>query len=607
MGILDGLKSPDDIKKLNISDLNTLCSEIRDLIIKTAKSNGGHLSANLGIIETTVALYYVFGFPKDKIIFDVGHQCYAHKILSGRYDQFSTIRMEGGLSGFPDSDESKYDSFTVGHAGDSISAGLGYAMARDRLIENYKVVSVVGDGAFSNGLNLEALAVSEKKPKNFIVILNDNGMSISQNKTGMYRVISKLSTKRSYLRGKKAIKKVFGNSFVTKILRKCREFIKRVFNRNNYFEQFGFKYVGIVDGNNLSEMINILHRVKNLSEHKAVLLHIKTTKGKGYDEAEKNSDLYHGVGKNLSITDGAFSCALAEKLNELIEKDKRIVAITAGMKIGTGLYKVEETHPNNVIDVGIAEEYATTLSAGLALGGIKPVVAIYSTFLQRAYDEILHDVCIQNLPVVFCLDRAGVVGNDGKTHQGVFDLSYLSHIPNMTVLVPSTLNELKEMLEYALMLKSPVAIRYPADREVTDRKSSSIFDSLWDSVSIGEKVTLLPIGNRMADIAFKVREELGDGVGIVVARSVKPLDEKVLDSIKDKLIVTIEDNAIIGGFGSMVSGYYKARGENVDIISFGIKDEFVKHGQISSQLNCSGISVENIVGEIKLRLKNKVN
>ena len=500
MAILDSVNMASDVKKLNNDELKLLSEEIRAIIVDATAKNGGHLASNLGIVESTVALYKTFDFPKDALIFDVGHQCYAHKILSGRKEQFDTIRTYNGLSGFPNKDESAFDSFTTGHAGTSISAGLGMCMARDKLNQDYTVISVVGDGSFSNGLNLEALFSSNSKPKNFIVILNDNGMSISKNKNGLYRFISKSTVKKSYIKSKKAFVKVFRNSFITRWLSNLKDFIKRIFNKNNYFENYGFKYVGVVDGNNIKEMTSVLENVKKVAKEKAVLLHIKTTKGKGYKQAEMHADTYHGVGTNLVCESGTFSIALGQKLNSLIEKDKSVMAITAAMKDGTGLIAVENSYPDNFVDVGIAEEYAVTLAAGMAKGGLKPFVAIYSTFLQRAYDQIMHDVCLQNLPVIFCLDRAGLVGSDGETHQGVFDLSYLSHMPNMTVLAPNTAEEFSDAIDYAISLNSPVAIRYPKNQNV-NVDFVSLKDSLWAVENKGTVANVIAVGPNMLKLA----------------------------------------------------------------------------------------------------------
>lgn len=596
MEVLDKINVPSDVKKLKIDELKALAEELRGEILATTNKNGGHLASNLGIIETTIALYYVFDFPIDKLIFDVGHQCYAHKILSGRKDKFSSIRTDGGISGFPDRDESEYDSFIAGHAGTSIAAGIGFCAARDNLNEDYTVINVVGDGSIANGINLEAISVSNVKPKKYIVILNDNGMSISKNKNGLYQLLSKGTTKRSYTNSKRVIKKIFGTSFVTKTLARFRNLVKHVLGRNQYFERHGFKYVGVVDGNDMSELVKILERVKTASKEKAIVLHIKTTKGKGFDKAEEKAEFYHGVGENLKNENGSFSSALGEKLNEIIDKDGRVVAITAGMKDGTGLSVVEKAHPKNFIDVGIAEEYAVTSAAGMAAGGLKPVVCIYSTFMQRCYDQIIHDVCLQNLPVIFCLDRAGLVGKDGKTHQGVFDLSYLTHIPNLTVFAPTSASELKDILDYALSLNSPVAIRYPKNHE-QDRATLSIKEGLWETIKEGNRVSILAVGPKMLKLANDVSMVI-EGVKVVSARTVKPLCVQTLEEIKDTIIVTLEENSMIGGFGALVSGYYRGKHCEANLICLGVKDEFVAHGSISCQLEKNGLTVEKVVSAI---------
>jgi len=586
-----------EVKKLNISELEKLATNVREQIVQTVSKNGGHLSANLGMVDATISLYKVFDFSKDKLIFDVGHQCYTHKILSGRNHNFDSIRLDGGLSGFPDVEESPYDAFSAGHAGTSISAGLGYCAARDKLGENYTVICVVGDGSFSNGLNLEALLASNVKPKNFIVILNDNGMSISQNKNGFYRMLSKSTTKRGYVGSKKLIRRIFGNSFITKGLSRFRNFIKRVINKSNYFESFGFKYVGIVDGNDIKDTVDILERIKLVAKEKAVLLHIKTKKGKGLKEAEEHADAYHGVGAELKVDNGNFALALGQKLNQIIEKDNKIMAMTAGMADGTGLSAVEMKNPNNFIDVGIAEEYLITYASGMAMGGLRPIIAIYSTFLQRAYDQILHDVCIQNLPIIFCIDRAGLVGQDGKTHQGVFDISYLSHLPNMKILAPNTIEELDDFIEYALKLNCPVAIRYPKNSKVKQELIKLSADTLWSVIKKGEKTNILAVGPNMLQLA-KECAELTNGVGVISVRSIKPMCYKTLDQIKHTNIIVLEENSVIGGFGSMVSTYYSSRGENVRLTIMGVKDDFVKHGSIESQMKENGLCIENLIKEI---------
>ena len=610
MGILDGIVKPSDVKNLNIKQMETLAEELRGEILGTIEKNGGHLASNLGIVETTIALYNAFDFDKDKLIFDVGHQCYAHKILSGRKEEFHSIRTNGGLSGFPDREESAFDAFTVGHAGTSIAAGIGYCAARDKNNEDYFVINVVGDGSIANGLNLEALVSSNVKPKNYIVILNDNGMSISKNKNGFYQFVSKGTTKRGYIRSKRALRKIFGNSFITKGLAGVRNFIKRILNKpsqTNYFENHGFKYVGLVDGNNIKELSAILKRVKVVAREKAILLHIKTTKGKGYKDAEEHADVYHGVGKSLKCESGNFSVALGGKLNELIEKDPKITAITAAMKDGTGLSIVEENHPQNFVDVGIAEEYAVTLAAGMAAGGLKPVVAVYSTFMQRAYDQIIHDVCLQNLPVVLCLDRAGLVGMDGKTHQGVFDLSYLCHIPNLSVFAPNTVEELGNILEYAFKLNSPVAIRYPKNAMLTDNICAPIEDEPWQRVKSGDKITLLAVGPNMLKTALTCSEKC-EGVGVISVRRIKPLCEKTLKAIKDTVVITLEENSVIGGFGSYVCAYYQNNGFNTKVKTLGVKDGFVSHGTVDKQLKENGLTEEelfSVIEKLKVSVENE--
>lgn len=604
MNILDGIKNSSDVKRLSLKEKIELAGEIRDKILKTCSENGGHLSSNLGIVETTLALYSVFDFPKDKIIFDVGHQCYAHKMLSGRNAGFSAIRTDGGISGFPDREESEYDCFGAGHAGTSIAAGLGFCAARDALGEDFYVVDVVGDGAFVNGLNLEALTASQKKPKKLIVILNDNGMSISKNRNGIYTFLSKKSTKKGYLKSKSALKRVFGESFVTRFLRKVRGFIKRIFNGVNVLEQFGFKYVGVVNGNDLKSLTEILEDVKNVAKDKAVFLHIKTVKGKGVKRAEERADLYHGVGKSLSCGGGEFSAAVGQTLNEIIEKDPRVIALTAGMKDGTGLAAVEKAHPDNFIDVGIAEEFAVTFAAGMAAGGLKPVVCVYSTFLQRAYDEILHDVCIQKLPVVFCVDRAGLVGADGKTHQGVFDLSFLSHLPGMTILAPSCVNDLKAALKYAFSLGSPVAIRYPKESSAKEREVAPYEETRWERIKTGEKYNILAVGPDMLALAEEFAKN-HDGAGVISARTVKPLDEKTLAEISGLPIIAIEENSVIGGFGDAVrravSRLFGGKPKN-RIITLGVKDAFTRHGSAERQREENGLC-EKQLEAIVLSLK----
>ena len=598
MRVLDKINTISDIKNLSVKELETLCCEIRENILSVVKDNGGHLSANLGIVELTVALYYTFDFPTDKLVFDVGHQCYAHKLLSGRKDKFNTIRTEGGLSGFPDREESEFDSFTMGHAGNSIAVSLGYCTARNKLNEDYHVINVVGDGAFTNGLNLEAITSSDNKPNKFITVLNDNGMSISKNRNGLYRVLSRTTAKKVYMFNKRAIKKVFGDSFVTRGLVRFRDFVKRSLNKKNYIEQFGYKYVGVEDGNDLKRLLKTFAIIKQTSKDKAVFLHVKTTKGKGYCVAEEHADVYHGVGKNMVSGVGAFSDALGKTLCDAIGKNDKVIAITAAMKDGTGLSIVKEKYPDNFIDVGIAEEYAVTLAGGIASGGARPVVCMYSTFMQRAYDQIMSDVCMQNLPVVFCVDRSGLVGEDGKTHQGVFDLSFLMQMPNMTVLAPSCVYELEKTLEYALSLGSPVAIRYPKSGAQNREYLSDYSPSKWNVLKEEEgDVVILAVGPNCADLALKFQSER-KGVSVVSCGVIKPLDITTLEKYRGKKIITVEENCAYGGFGSAVSSYF-SEDKDTQVKIVAVKDEFVKHGTISEQFKKAGIDLEKTVDFIK--------
>lgn len=598
MKILENLSSPKDVKNLSVEELETLSKELREEIISVVKSNGGHLSSNLGIVELTLALYYVFDFPTDKLIFDVGHQCYAHKILSGRKDEFYSIRTCGGISGFPDREESEYDAYTTGHAGASVGASLGYCVARDKLNENYFVVNVVGDGSFVNGLNLEAFTASNSKPLKYVTILNDNGMSISKNKNGLYRFISKKTVGKKYLKKKSTFKKVFGDSFITRGLKKFRSFIKRILNGKSYIESFGFKYVGIEDGNDIKRLVKILSAVKDTAEQKAIFLHIRTTKGKGLDFAEEHADTYHGVGKDLSVSSGVFATALGESLKALIKEDQKITAITAGMRDGTGLSVIKEEFPQNFIDVGIAEEYAVTLSAGMASGGLRPIVCIYSTFMQRAYDQILSDVCLQNLPVIFCLDRSGLVGEDGKTHQGVFDISFLTQMPNLTLLAPASAKEIEPALRYALSLNSPVAIRYPKSSDFCEEIINEFVSNEWKIVynGGGEKV-VLAVGPVCLELALKASNIVKDLI-VVSVGTVKPLDENTLNALTGKKIVTIEENAVMGGFGSMVSAFY-SQDTKTTVKIMGVPDEFIRHAKREEQLKSVGITLEELLKNLE--------
>ena len=591
---LENLKSCYDIKKLNINELKSLSDEVRQVIIDTVTLNGGHFASNLGTVELIIALFYVFDFPKDKIIFDVGHQSYAYKILSDRFNKIKTIRTEGGLSGFPDPNESEFDSFSVGHAGTSISAGLGFSYARDKLNEDYNVINVVGDASFFNGENLEAITSNDIKPSKFLVVLNDNGMSISKNNNALYKMISKATVTKKYTRFNSFLNKVFGSWFLGKFLKKIKHFLKRTLSNNTFIDGLGLKYVGIFDGHNLKSLIKILTDIKETGI--PTLLHIKTVKGKGYVNAENEPSKFHGVSNNLSNSANCFSNKVSEILEEVYIKNDKICAITAGMKDGVGLSDFYKNHPKSVIDVGIAEEFAVTLSAGIAKSGLKPIVFIYSTFLQRGYDQIVHDVCLQNLPVIFAIDRAGLVGSDGKTHQGVFDLSYLTHIPNLTVISPKDESELKLAILTALDLNKPVAIRYPngnIDKFETKVKLNSSLK--WEVLTEGEDNVILAVGPRMLKLAFEIASKYSKPITIINARTVKPLDNEILNKIKNNRIITLEENAKIGGFGSLVLKYYSDNEIKADVKLFGVEDEFVSHATVDKQLEINGLNCDNII------------
>ncbi len=597
MSILSELYNGKSIKQLNIKELELLCQEIRGEIVNTVSKNGGHLSSNLGSVELTVAMHYVFDNPHDKFIFDVGHQSYAHKILSGRYNQFSSLRTEGGISGFPDPSESVGDAFIAGHAGNSISAGLGICRSRDFLSNDYYVICVVGDASLFNGENLEAITSSLVKPNKFLIILNDNGMSISKNNNGLYRLISKVTIRKNYNRFTSFLSRTIGKTWLGRFLRRLKNSIKRSLSRNAVTDSLGLKYIGKFDGHDVKTLIKILTDIKEFSQ--PALLHLQTVKGKGIPEVEIDSSRYHGVSKQMRVSKHYFSSGVSQILDRQIQKTPEIHAITAGMKDGVGLTEFANLYPKSFIDVGIQEEYAVTYAAGMAKSGTKPIVFMYSTFMQRAYDQIIHDVCLQNLPVIFCIDRAGFVGFDGKTHQGLFDISYLSHIPNMTVFAPIDLNEFEKVLEYSLSLNSPVAIRYPSGSEIdvssdnddTPVNSSKLLTEMYDNV-------ILAVGPRTLKLAYNVKNSTNKGVAVVNARILKPLDNSLLNQIKDKNIIVLEENSKLGGYGSAILNYYAENKINSSVCIIGVGDYFVSHADVSKQFINSGFTVENILSKL---------
>ncbi len=547
---------PNDVKNFDKNQLNVLCDEIRATIIQTVTKSGGHLASNLGSIESTVALFYLFDFPKDKIVFDVGHQCYAYKLLTGRADRFSTLRQAGGISGFPKRNESEYDSYDTGHAGTSVSAAIGLAKARDLLGEGGAVIAYIGDGSFNNGLVYEALSSLKILNTKILIVLNDNGMSISPTVGGMYEVLRELKDN--------------GREENVRLL-----------------ESFGLTYLGVKNGNDLEEMLDAVAEAKELLKEGSVLLHIATKKGKGYEFSEENPTDTHGVPPVGSPKEKEYSEVLGESLCELAKNDEKITVVSAAMKEALGLAKFFRDYPERAFDVGICEENAATLCASMAAGGLKPYYAIYSTFLQRAFDEIIHDVCAQDMPVTFCIDRAGISGADGETHQGVFDLSYLSLIPNLTVAVPKDTEEFKQMLSFSATYPHPLAIRYPRAGKVIFPTNKPLELGKWEYLqkTEGANVVLLATGERCLIIAMKVAQNLqkqGKKVDVVNARFVKPLDIELLKGLEVKNVVTMEDNVALGGFGSAVNSALIELKKDCTIKNFAYRDEFIPQGGVSA-------------------------
>lgn len=561
------------LKKMTLKELLALCEEARELITSTVLKNGGHLSSNLGTVELSVALNYVFDFPKDKIIFDVGHQCYTYKLLTGRYKDFSTIRKKGGISGFPKREESEYDFYNVGHAGTSVSAALGMAKARDLKGEDYSVIALVGDGSFNNGLIYEAFNSLRPLKTNVLLILNDNGMSISPTVGSMHEYLELLSESDE-----------------------CKEKNER---HARIFERFGFAYDGVYDGNDLEKMIEKLSEIKERLKRESVILHIVTKKGKGYSFCEENPEATHGISCGSAETE--YSEVLGRTLTALASKDERIVAVTAAMTSSLGLSEFFEKFPSRALDVGICEEHATILCASMAANGLKPYYAVYSTFLQRSFDEIIIDVCSQNLPVTICVDRAGISGADGETHQGVFDLSFLGMVPNLTVAVPKDVDEFARMLEFSAEYDKPLAIRYPRAGRKIFGKPDKITSLSWEKILCGEgKHVILACGERALSVACSAAEELKSAdisVSVINARFVKPLDWQTLDGLTENYIITIEDNALIGGFGSMIDVYFSESGKRIK--NFAYRDSFICQGSVGELMAEYGVSVNEVVRYIK--------
>ena len=607
--LLEDINYPRDVQTLTNKELYKLSDEIREFLIDKVSKTGGHLSSNLGVVELTLSLYKTFNFEKDKIVWDVGHQTYVHKILTGRKDKFDTLRKYNGLCGFPKISESKYDTFGVGHSSTSISAALGIARARDIKHEDYDVIAVIGDGALTGGMALEALNDVGFNKTNMIIVLNDNQMSISKNVGGLSNHLNKLRLDHSYNKLKEDINSTLSNSnagkTVVQYLHRVKDSLKHLLVPSMLFESMGIKYIGPIDGHNIELMNEVFSKAQEING--PVIIHTVTHKGKGYEFAEKNPNKFHGVspfdlesGESYISSKKTYSKVFGDTMLELAEKNSDIVAITAAMPDGTGLKEFAQKYSNRFFDVGIAEEHATTLAAGMASAGLRPVFAVYSTFLQRAFDQVIHDVCIQNLPVVFAIDRAGIVGDDGETHQGVFDLSYLCAVPNMVVLAPKHLEELPIMLKWALKQNGPVAIRYPRGSDCCEELTAvkEIKYGKWEKIINGEKVAIIAVG-KMVQHAMIARKELikkGINPTIIGATFVKPIDTEMLKELVDEgySIVTIEDNVINGGFGSYVLMELNRLNFKNKFKCLGFDDNFVPHGDVNLLYKDAGLDAEAI-------------
>ena len=614
--ILEQIKGPENLKNMSPEELCVLAGEIRTFLIEKISHTGGHLASNLGVVELTIALLRTFDLPKDKIIWDVGHQSYTHKILSGRMQEFDELRQYGGLSGFPKRKESPYDAFDTGHSSTSISAGLGIAQGRDILGEDYKVVSVIGDGALTGGMAYEALNNAARMKKNFIIVLNDNKMSISENVGGMSRYLGGLRTGNGYNDLKKNVADtleripVVGERMIDRIKR-TKNSIKQLFIPGMLFENMGITYLGPVDGHNIQALCKVFKEAQKLDH--AVLVHVLTKKGKGYEPAEKNPAAFHGVSP-FDIKTGrpvaekkypTYTDVFSKKLCQLGEIHPELVAVTAAMPDGTGVAAFGKRFPDRFFDVGIAEAHAVTSAAGMAAAGLRPVVAVYSSFLQRGYDQILHDVCIQNLPVIFAVDRAGLVGSDGETHQGIFDYSYLTSIPNMSVAAPKNLWELRAMLDFAMDYKAPFAIRYPRGTAYRGLKEfmQPISYGKGEMLYEEEDIALLAVGS-MVSTGEHVREKLkeeGYSCTLANARFVKPFDKELVERLakNHRLIVTMEENVLQGGFGLPVTAYIHEHYPQVKVLNIAIPDAYVEHGNVSVLREGLGIDSDSIIRKLK--------
>lgn len=615
--ILDSIKSTDDIKKLSYNELDTLAKEVRELIIDGTSKNGGHIASSLGVVELTIALILAYDFPKDKIIFDVGHQSYAYKILTDRKEAFRGLRSFGGISGFPKRKESPYDSFDTGHSSTSISAGLGMCVARDLKKDKYSVVTVIGDGALTGGMAFEALNNLSNLKSNYVVILNDNEMSISKSSGGLNKALLGVRSSHRYSELKRTLKTELEKTGIGLFLKKVLVTVINIFKQiiaseGMFFENLNINYVGPINGHNIKELKEAILAAKSSEE--PVVIHVKTIKGKGYEPAEKDPTLYHGVGPFDKATGKilgdptvkTYTKVFSNKLVELADKNKNVVAITAAMADGTGLVEFSKKFPDRFFDVGICEQHAVTFSAGLALSGVIPVVCIYSSFLQRAFDQIIHDVCLQNQHVVFAIDRAGLVGADGETHQGIFDISYLRLIPNITILAPKNSFELEKMLEYAITEASgPIAIRYPrgASYNELENKLEPIVSGKSELICDGKGIAFFALGS-MVSTAMHLKEKLASkGISpiIVNARFAKPIDFDMVDYVCKKEIyelVVMEEGVLNGGIGQAIEEYVHDKNYQIKVTLITIPDAYVEHGDVSKLREALGINSDSILKKI---------
>ena len=612
---LEQIHEANDIKKLNERELAGLAEEIRTFLVEKISKTGGHLASNLGVVELTMAMHLSFQLPEDKMIWDVGHQSYTHKILTGRKEGFDGLRKYGGMSGFPKRKESDCDAFDTGHSSTSISAGLGYARGRDILGQDYSVISVIGDGSLTGGMAYEALNNAAEMKTNFIIVLNDNHMSISKNVGGMSSYLGELRTAQAYTDLKDTVENVlgsipFGGEKMVRHIKRTKSSIKQLLVPGMFFEDMGIKYLGPVDGHDLKALRRAFTEAKRVKG--PVLVHVLTKKGKGYLPAEENPSRFHGTGPFDIQTgepiskSGKDSCTdvFSKVMLDLAKKDDRLVAITAAMEDGTGLAAFHRYYPDRFFDVGIAEGHGVTFAAGLAAAGLHPVFAVYSSFLQRGFDQMIHDVCLQKLPVVFAVDRAGLVGSDGETHQGIFDISYLSHIPNMVLMAPKNEKEMPAMMKFALEYNGPIAMKYPRGSVYDGLSEYNAPIELGKSEMIyeGQDVVILAVGNIMEECekAVQLLKSQGYNPGLVNVRFIRPMDEEMLHVLSKKysLIVTVEENQLIGGYGQMVSAFLHKNVCKNQLLTLGISDYFVGHATVNEQREEAGINADSIVKSI---------